>query len=176
MSRQMSPKNPSLHDATPAGRLEEARLHHLIGYQAAQALIATTQVFIRQAGKPLDLRSVEYTVLTLINENPGSTSAQLAQALAVSAPNITAWIDRLEKRGLVERVPSKTDRRAQPLHTTRVGARLARQATQQLLDGEREAFAHLTEAERAMLIELLHKVARARPAKPKRTSSKRASG
>lgn len=164
----MSQKKPPLHEATPAGRLEEARLHYLIGYQAAQALIATTQVFIQQVGKPLDLRSVEYTVLTLINENPGSTSAQLAQALAVSAPNITAWIDRLEKRSLVQRVPSKTDRRAQPLHTTAAGARLAAQATQQLLDGEREAFGHLTTAERAMLIELLQKVARARPAKSKR--------
>src|SRR5690606_32861716 len=92
MGRQMSPKNPSLHDATSAGGREEARRHNVIGYQAGQALIATTHVFVRQAGKPLDLRSVEYSVRTLINENPGSTSAQLAQALAVSAPNITAWI------------------------------------------------------------------------------------
>lgn len=153
-------------EATPAGRLIEAKLHHVLGYQLAQASISTASVFMQLVGEPFGLRPVEFTVLSLINENPGSSLARLAQALAVTAPNITMWIDRLEERGLVQRERSETDRRAQHLHATPLGRQLVANATQQLHDGERALLAHLSEGERTILIELLHKVARGRPARP----------
>jgi DNA-binding MarR family transcriptional regulator len=146
-------------DLTPAGHLEEAKLHQILGYQLAQASIATNGVFMELVGEVLELRPVEYTILTLINENPDGSSARLAQALGVTAPNISMWIDRLEKRGLVHRQPSTTDKRAQHLRVTAKGAQLAGKATKQLLDGERAALPALTEGERAILIELLHKIA-----------------
>lgn len=153
-------------EATPAGRLIEAKLHHVLGYQLAQASISTASVFTQLVGEPFGLRPVEFTVLSLINENPGSSLARLAQALAVTAPNITMWIDRLEERGLVQRGRSETDRRAQHLDVTPEGRQLVTKATQQLHDGERELLAHLSDGERTILIELLHKVACSRPAKP----------
>jgi DNA-binding MarR family transcriptional regulator len=155
--RRSPPAEP---DATPAGHLVEARVHDVLGYQLAQATIATSAVFKAQVGDVFELRPVEYTLLTLIQGNPGGSPARLAQALAVTAPNITMWIDRLVKRGLVQRSASTTDRRVQKLEVTPAGARLAEEATQLLLEGERAAFEHLSVAERGMLIELLHKVAR----------------
>jgi DNA-binding MarR family transcriptional regulator len=151
-------------DATPAGRLVEAQLHHVLGYQLAQATIATTIVFMKEVGEPCELRPVEYTILSLINENPNGSSTQLAQALAVTAPNITMWIDKLEGRGLVQRQRSETDKRAQHLRLTDKGSALVASATERLLAGERQAFAHLSDGERTILVELLHKVARSRPA------------
>lgn len=150
-------------DTTPVGRLEEARLHAVLGYQIAQASISTLGVFALQVGQPLKLRPVEYTILTLVCENPGVSPAKLAQALAVTAPNITMWIDKLEQRGLVKREKSETDGRAQQLRVTPKGQQLAAKATARLLEGEREAFAGLTNAEGLILIELLHKVATFRP-------------
>lgn len=150
-------------DITPAGRLEEAKLHHVLGYQIAQAAIVSNALFKRHVGAPFELRPVEFTVLTLIVENPGGSLARLARALAVTAPNITMWIDKLEERGLVVREKSETDRRSQMLRATSEGEALAAQATQSILEGERAGLAHLSAAERAMLIELLHKVACARP-------------
>jgi len=150
--------------ATPAGRLVEARLHHVLGYQLAQATIATTIVYMNQVGDPFELRPVEYTILSLINENPGGSAAQLAQALAVTAPNITMWIDKLEGRELVQRQRSETDKRAQHLRLTDKGAKLVAEATEHLLKGERDAFAHLSDGERLILVELLHKVALSRGA------------
>lgn len=149
--------------ATPAGHLVEARLHHVLGYQLAQATIATTVVFMKEVGEPFELRPVEYTILSLIHENPDGSSTQLAQALAVTAPNITMWIDKLESRGLVQRQRSETDKRAQHLRLTDKGSKLVASATERLLAGEHEAFAHLSDGERIILIELLHKVARSRP-------------
>ena len=154
--------SPSPPDSTPAGRLTEAKLYGVIGYQLAQASIATLRVFKAQVGDVFDLRPVEYTILTLVKENPDGSPARLAQALEVTAPNITMWIDRLVKRGLVQRRPSTTDRRSQHLQVTAEGARIAAIATQRLLDGEQAAFDHLSVGERSILVELLHKVARRR--------------
>jgi DNA-binding MarR family transcriptional regulator len=149
-------------DRTPLARLAEAGLHGVVGYQLAQATIVTTQVFNAQVGAAGKLRPVEYTVLALVHANPGVTARQLAIGLAVTPPNIAVWLDRLESRGLVQRSRSQADARMQHIRATRAGAALAARATQRLLDGEAAALAALSTAERAMLVELLHKVAMTR--------------
>lgn len=158
----MDSKTRTQDDLTPYGKLAEAGMHQIIGYQLAQATIATTQVFASQVGAAFELRPVEFTILTLVDENPGVSAKQLAQALAVTPPNITMWIDKLEQRGLVERERSTTDRRAQHITATARGATLARKAVRLLTEGEKATLLALSPAERAMLIELLHKVARCR--------------
>jgi len=152
------PPSTSAAAAPSVGEADDAMLASVLGYQLAQASVATTAVFVQQVGEPFDLRPVEYTILVLVHENPGLSSARLAQMLSVTAPNITVWIDRLVRRGWVERQPSATDRRERRLHATAEGAALAAQATRRLVDGEREAFAHLSVGERAILIELLRKL------------------
>ncbi|RYY68726.1 MAG: MarR family transcriptional regulator [Comamonadaceae bacterium] len=148
-------------EQTPAGHLAEARLQMVLGYQLAQAAIVTNAIYIDAAGAPFDLRPVEYTVLTLIAENPGGSLARLARALSVTAPNITVMIDRLEARGLVARAQSDQDRRTQVLHTTRKGTELVRKTTECIVAAEKDVLP-LTTGEHAMLLELLHKVACAR--------------
>jgi DNA-binding MarR family transcriptional regulator len=159
----MPAKRPARPDVTPAGQLAEAKLHFVLGYQLAQAAIVTNGLFIRNAGKPFGLRPVEYTVLTLIAENPGGSQARLARALAVTAPNITAIVDRLEAKGLIARSRSEDDRRSQALQATRQGEEVARKATQGIVDAERAALSALSAGEQMILVELLHKVACARP-------------
>ena len=145
-------------DETPAGKLALAQLHQILGYQLAQAAITTTGVFAQEVGQAFDIRPVEYTLLTLIAENPLVSSAKLAKALAVTKPNITVWVDKLEARKLVQRRPSTSDKRATELRVTPSGAKLAAQATIRLLAAEQAQLNRLSAAERAMLIELLHKV------------------
>lgn len=151
-----------LQDRTPLARLSEGPLHGVVGYQLAQATIVTTQVFIAEVGGAGDLRPVEYTMLALIHANPDVTARQLARGLAVTPPNIAVWLDRLESRGLVQRSRSKADARMQHIRATAAGAALARRSTQRLIDGEAAALAALSAVERAMLVELLHKVAMTR--------------
>src|SRR6516164_7622835 len=146
-------------ELTPAGRLAVERLHDVIGYQIAQASIVTLAIFQRAAGDALELRPVEYTMLVLVHENPGSTAARLARALAVSAPNITMWLDKLQRRGLMRREASETDRRSQHLYLTDKGRKLAEEATRRVIEAEHHAFSHLSNGERAILVELLRKLA-----------------
>jgi DNA-binding MarR family transcriptional regulator len=157
-----TPRAKTAQERTPLGQLAEATLHRIVGYQLAQATITTTQVFVDKVGVPFDLRPVEFTILALVDENPGVSAKRLAQALAVTAPNITVWIDRLEGRGLVKRERNETDRRGQHIYATDEGAALARAAAGILRESEHAALAALSEGERSILVELLHKVASCR--------------
>jgi DNA-binding MarR family transcriptional regulator len=105
---------------------------------------------------------VEFTILALVQGNPDVTARQLARALAVTPPNIAIWLDKLESRGLVARERSASDARMQHVRLTSRGKTLVDRSVQSLLEGERDALATLSSAERAMLVELLHKVALAR--------------
>lgn len=158
---RMSTRRSARADLTPAGQLEEARLQKVLGYQLAQAAIVTDAIFFEQVGKPMSLRPVEYTVLTLIAENPGGSLVRLARALSVTPPNISTMVDRLEGKGLIARRASEEDRRAQVLHATSKGADLVRKATQKIVQAESELLP-LSAGEQAILAELLHKVAGAR--------------
>lgn len=158
----MGVKNQTGRDLTPTGKLSEAGIHGILGYQLAQAAIVTTRSFAQHVGTAFDLRPVEFTILALVNSNPEVSARELARALSVTPPNITMWIDKLERRALIERERSSTDGRAQHIRTTAAGADLIRQAIDHAIDGEQQVLGHLSPAERAILVELLHKVAAAR--------------
>lgn len=158
----MGKKLEAATDRTPRGRLSQARLHAVLGYQIAQAIIVTNAVFETQVEQTLGLRKVEFTVLMLIAENPGGTPAQIARALAFTPGNITMWVDRLVDQGLVRREAGTTDRRAMHLFATPAGEALAQDAVQRIVAGEDARLHALSPGERAILLELLGKVAQSR--------------
>lgn len=148
---------------TPRARLDEGALRQLLGYQLAQASIVTNSAFSHAAGQPLVLGQVEFTLLYLIKQNTSVTASRLARALAVSMPAITVWMAKLEQRGLVSRERSSTDKRSQHFGVTEEGSALVSRAMAALLEADNRSLNHLSAAERAMLLELLHKVALHRP-------------
>jgi DNA-binding MarR family transcriptional regulator len=144
----------------PAQGVDQSCLAHLVGYQMVQADIPFKRTFFKHIGEPLGLRPVEFSILVLVAHNPGVTGKQLAQALAVTAPNITIVLDKMSEKGLLERVRSETDRRAQNIHLTASGERLARRALAVSKTMEQDMLRHLSEGERVLLLELLQKIAR----------------
>ena len=60
---------------------------------------------------------------------------------------------------MISRERSESDRRAQQLRLTKRGTDLVVKALGQLLAEDGELLAHLTDGERRILLELLHKVA-----------------
>ena len=103
---------------------------------------------------------MEFSILVLVASNMRVNQRQLGVALEVSAPNMAITLDRMVARGWVERVRSTGDRRAQIIHLTPAGQALVQRAEQIASTMERDATQVLSDAERAMLIELLQKVAR----------------
>ena len=147
-------------------RVDKGGLERLLGFRLARARVLPDRLFERHVGRPLDLRPVEFCVLTLVHANPGISPGSLADELAMSRPQATQALDRLEARTLVRRQRSAGDGRGFEVRATAGGARLVRDAMARLHAAEQAAFATLTGAERAMLLELLGKVAVQRPDEP----------
>jgi DNA-binding MarR family transcriptional regulator len=137
-------------------------LDNVVGHHLACARVTTHVTFLAHVGQPYDLRPVEYSLLMLLAANAQLTPKQLAQSLALSAPNLTILLDRLQDRGALQRVRSEVDRRSQHVMLTDAGRALADEITTRTPAMEAELDGCLSRAERAMLIELLDKVARHR--------------
>ena len=71
-----------------------------------------------------DLSPVQCHVLHLLEPERPTPMGRLAATLACDASNVTGLIDRMEQRGLVQRVSSATDRRVKVLQLTPAGLRL----------------------------------------------------
>lgn len=157
-SRRAVPPLPPAPVAPQADALDASRLTHLVGYAASRAAIEMRKVFARHM-KPLDLKVVDFSILMLVAANPEVNQKRIGQALDISAPNMAVILDRLVGQGWVQRVRSDKDRRAQHIHLTPKGRDLAQRAEKISLTMEDPALRMLSTAERALLIELLLKVA-----------------
>ncbi len=88
--------------------------------------------------------------------------AQMAAALAeigdMDKTTMVGTVDALEKAGLAERRPSRTDRRARIIQVTEEGARVAEQS-QRVVDSVHErALAALPDGEREVLLRALKRL------------------
>ena len=94
-----------------------------LGYVLRRAQLAIFQRFF-ETFAAFDIRPAQYSVLTVIELNPGISQAQAADALGIKRPNFVAMIDALEARGLARRVPAEDDRRFYGLYLTDEGRAL----------------------------------------------------
>jgi DNA-binding MarR family transcriptional regulator len=71
---------------------------------------------------------------------------------------MSVWLDKLSARQLIARSKSAVDGRAQQLQLTQSGAALVSKAHDALMQSEQKLLAHLSEGERVILLEILHKL------------------
>ncbi|PKQ21603.1 MAG: MarR family transcriptional regulator [Actinobacteria bacterium HGW-Actinobacteria-5] len=96
---------------------------------------------LRRAGRPYEL-------------SPGEL---IRQTLSTSG-TMTNRVNRLEARGLVERLPNADDRRGVRVRLTGAGRRLVQDALADLLEYERDVLSSIEPAERDQLAELLRRL------------------
>ncbi len=143
----------------PEREITLGTLSDVLGYHIAQAAVTTVGMFERHVGERFNLRKVEFSILMLLLANGPLSPKRLGQVLALSAPNLTLLLDRLQARDLLRRERNQADRRSQNIVLTDAGLVLAHDAAQAAGPMERELDGRLSAAERAMLFELLRKVA-----------------
>jgi DNA-binding MarR family transcriptional regulator len=73
---------------------------------------------------PFDLSPAQFSVLTLIEANPGINQFTIASALDIERAGLGRLVDRLEQQGLLTRTASVVHRRYYVLHLTAAGAKL----------------------------------------------------
>ena len=87
-----------------------------VGCTAVTSLMRVHQVLTRRADQilaPIDLTFARYELLVRLYFGRDALPLnQLGKVLQIHQTSITSLVDRLEKQGLIERVPHPTDRRS----------------------------------------------------------------
>lgn len=116
--------------------------------------------------KPHDLSGTQYNVLRILrgsanSENPdGLPCSEIGARLITHDPDVTRLLDRLEKRGLVERTRGDTDRRVILVRITPAGITLveACDLDRRITEAFAPHFARISSAECETLITLLENI------------------
>jgi DNA-binding MarR family transcriptional regulator len=98
-------------------------------------------------------------ILRLLRSNPGISQQRLAEVLGMLPSRVVAFVDALEGEGLVERTRDDTDRRRNSLALTEAGTAALRTIATVATAHDDEVCRALSTDERAVLTELLTRIA-----------------
>jgi DNA-binding MarR family transcriptional regulator len=98
-----------------------------VGYALRRAQMAATTGYL-EAMEGVDLRPTQFSVLILINANPGIRQTEVCAALGLQKANFVPLLNELQRRGLAVRKPGSPDRRASALHLTPHGEEVLQKA------------------------------------------------
>lgn len=132
-------------------------LPELVGYHLRMAQVTVFRDFDRELAG-LDITPAIFGVLELLQHNKGLTQSRLATAIGLDRSSLVPLLDKLQKRNLVAREASVTDRRSNHLFLTPEGRQLLSKADKRVKQHEQRILASLTKAETKQLIKLLSKI------------------
>ncbi len=129
-----------------------------IGYYLRLAQDASFQAFAARVGRG-DLRPGDFTLLTLIQQNPGTTQTAISQASGRDKSTLTPALRTLEERGYIGRKRVSHDRRAYQLCLTTAGEEAIAQLAEHALAHDKELDRLIGPENKAVLIRMLRKIA-----------------
>jgi DNA-binding MarR family transcriptional regulator len=170
----MTVSKPAMADAAKASRparkapaeataettaLQLGELSELLGYSLKRAQLRVFEDFLRCVA-PLQLTPAQFSVLLLLDKNPGRNQTEIANTLGILRPNFVAMLDGLESRDLCARIRSTNDRRSHILELTDKGRAVLARA-KKLVAAKHEARLNelLGPVNRAALLDMLAKIA-----------------
>lgn len=114
----------------------------------------TVGIFTQEVGE-LAVTQVQFAALQALRLNEGVDQRTLARLIALDASTTGGVIDRLEVRGLVERVLSPHDRRVKLLHLTPDGRALLDRLVPLMLAAQERMLAPLAPEQRVQFMDML---------------------
>jgi DNA-binding MarR family transcriptional regulator len=140
--------------------IELGELSEMFGYALKRAQLKIFEDFLRCVA-PLQLTPAQFSVLLLMDKNPGRNQTEIANTLGIMRPNFVAMLDGLESRDLCTRIRSTNDRRSHILVLTDKGRAVLARA-KKLVASKHEARLNelLGPANRAALLGMLATIAR----------------
>ena len=111
--------------------------------------------------EPFQISFADFDVINTLrrrNDPQGTSAGDLARSSLITAGAMTTRLDRLERGGLVQRVPDPTDRRGVRVRLTPEGRRRAKRSLQAVLAADIAFLERLDGAERAVAASLLKRL------------------
>jgi DNA-binding MarR family transcriptional regulator len=151
---------PAQRSAPPADAVQIGDLAEFLGYSLKRAQLRIFEDFIRCVA-PLQLTPAQFSVLMLVETNPGRNQTEIASTLGILRPNFVALLDELESRDLCARSRSSNDRRSHILRLTDKGRAVLSRA-RKLIEARHEARLRelLGDNNRDLLLTMLGKIAK----------------
>ena len=108
-------RSPARHDALALGQLDK----HL-GYFLRRLQLWVFQDFMEMLA-PMKVRPAQYSVLLVIEANPGRSQAAIGQKLGIERARLARMLHELERRRWIARHASGSDARSHSLYLTADG-------------------------------------------------------
>lgn len=136
--------------------MRNIRIGNSITNQLAPVFRRVSRVH-NQALEPFELRAVDAHILAALMGAGPLSVGEVSRELGLRGSTLTGALDRLEKRGLLKRELSPSDRRSWVLALGDLSARTSDGLSAALDAAERDCWGALTGAERRQLLKLLRK-------------------
>jgi DNA-binding MarR family transcriptional regulator len=107
-------------ESAEATNLDLGVLDTHLGYHVRRLQVEIFQQFIATLA-PLNVRPAQFSVLVLIESNPGQPQAAISRALNIERAALAKMLHEFERRGWIERLPAVDDGRSHALFLTREG-------------------------------------------------------
>jgi DNA-binding MarR family transcriptional regulator len=131
-----------------------------VGYLLRQAQL-TLRGALDQALRELGLTTPQYSVLSVLEVEPGLSGAELARTSMLTPQTTNGILVALERAGHIVRTPTTRDGRVLQARLTDTGRALLDQARERVAEVERRMTAPLTDRQAAQLRQWLVACARA---------------
>jgi DNA-binding MarR family transcriptional regulator len=151
-------RRKSSEQAAPAKPVDLDVLDRVVGYLLRRAQVAVFQDFFATFSK-VHIRPAQFSVLVVIDRNPGLKQTQIADALGIKRTNFVSLVDELERRGLAERRASERDRRSSALYLTEEGRALVKKLRRMVEVHDRRVTAKIGPEGHKQLLALLREIA-----------------
>lgn len=129
-------------------------LDRMLGYKLRRAQLTFFSSF-SAACSDLGVSPGLFGVLVVVKENPGLTQTAVAKALANDRSAMVGAVDKLEQMNVIERRPSKKDRRSYALFLTPYGLEFYEKLTRRVYDQEERLYKLLNPGEKELLLSIL---------------------
>ncbi|MFO1341190.1 MAG: MarR family transcriptional regulator [Burkholderiaceae bacterium] len=130
------------------------RLDDQPGYLVRRLQQIAVAIFLEEA-QAHGITPVQHAALHAAQRQPGLDQRTLASSIGFDTSTLGGVIDRLERRGLIERQASPTDRRVRLLHVTPAGEALLEELIPLMLAAQQRILAPLAAADRPRFLAML---------------------
>lgn len=149
----METENRGSGESRPSEITREAQIKEVIF--SIRRLMQAGEMYTKELGKQYHVSAPQLNCLLALKDHGPLPPSQIARHILVKSSTVTGIVDRLEQKGLVQRVRNSRDRRVINIELTDTGGELAQNAPppiqRTIMDGlKRVADERLTEITNAL--------------------------
>ena len=126
---------------------------------ALRKVIRAIDLRSKQLSKNVGLTGPQLLVIISVNKHPGIMVRQIADGITLSPATVTSILDRLEAKGLLDRIRSTEDKRRVGVFLTEQGQEILADAPLPLQEHFINRFSKLKDWEQSQLVAAMQRIA-----------------